>query len=531
MASDAPTPTAPDFDATLRTLEAAMAPGLQAWNGWLEGFAPGSAETRDKRFAAPEWREHPLFDALRRTYLAFGEHVASGIAQAEVDEETRARLRFWSGVMVDAMSPSNFPLTNPQVLKRTVETGGENLRRGLEHLQADLKSGQLTHTKPGAFEIGRDIAATPGKVVKRTPLYELIQYSPTTDTVGEIPLVIFPPWINRYYILDLGPEKSFVRWAVEQGLTVFMVSWKSADESLKDIGLDDYVLRGQVDAIETVRALLDVPAVHVIGYCVAGTTLSATLAWLEAQGRADEVASATFFTAQVDFEDAGELKHFLGDEHLAMLDPNAAVVDGRVMAATFNMLRSRDLVWSTVVNQYLLGEEHPSFDLLHWNGDVTDLPAAWHRDYLETLYKANRLVERGGVSVAGTPIDLTTVRTPAYVQAGREDHIAPAKSVWKLTHHLSGPVRFVLAGSGHIAGVVNPPAAGKYGYWVNEDGAENLDSFIAGATEHKGSWWPDWLRWMQAHGGGQVPATGALIPGGGSLPAIEDAPGSYVRQR
>ena len=529
---DIPSPVpAPEWDASLHTLEAAMAPGLQAWNSWLEGFAPGSAEARDKRFAAPEWREHPLFDAMRRTYLAFSSQVAAGIAGADVDDATRAKLGFWSGVLVDAMSPSNFPLTNPQVLRRTIETGGENLRRGLDHLQADLKTGKLTHTAPGAFELGRDIAATPGKVVKRTPLYELIQYSPTTERVGATPLLIFPPWINRYYILDLGPEKSFVRWAVEQGLTVFMVSWKSADESLRHVALEDYVLRGQVDAIETVRGLLDAPAVHVIGYCVAGTTLTATLAWLQAQGRADEVASATFFTAQVDFSEAGDLMHFLGDEHLAMLDGDSGVVDGRVMAATFNMLRSRDLVWSTVVNQYLLGEDHPSFDLLHWNGDVTNLPAAWHRDYLETLYKANRLVEPGGVSVAGVPIDLATVRTPAYVQAGREDHIAPAKSVWKLTHHLSGPVRFVLAGSGHIAGVVNPPSAAKYGYWVNDGGAESLDQFIEGATETKGSWWPDWLRWIETHGGGQVTADGARMPGEGDLPALEDAPGLYVRQR
>lgn len=534
MQNDDPDAPKPPWDANLRTLEAAMAPGLEAWNGWLEGFAPGIAAKRDKRFQAPEWAEHPLFDALRRTYLAFGEHLARGIAQADVDEDTRTRLRFWSMVMVDALSPSNFPLTNPEVLKRTAETGGENLRQGLEHMLADMKRGQLTHTAPGAFEIGRDIAATPGKVVHRTPLYELIQYSPTTDTVLGPPLIIFPPWINRFYILDLGPEKSFVRWAVEQGLTVFMVSWKSADESMAGTTLDDYVLRGQVDALDTVRDLLGVPAAHLIGYCVAGTTLAATLAWLAAKGRADEVASATFFTAQVDFTEAGDLQHFLGDEFGGLLDAGASgsgVVDGRVMAATFNMLRSRDLVWKTVVDHYLLGREHPGFDLLHWNGDVTNLPAGWHKDYLERMYKANKLIEPGAISVEGVPIDLTSVATPTYVQAGREDHIAPAKSVWKITHHLRGPLRFVLAGSGHIAGVVNPPAARKYGFWVNEDAPADLDAFIAGATEHKGSWWPDWMRWIESHGADRVPATGARVPGKGSLPALEDAPGTYVRTR
>lgn len=527
-------PPAPDWDASLRAMEAAMAPGLEAWNGWLEGFAPGVADKRDKRFAAPEWGEHPFFDALRRTYMAFGDHLAHGIEQAEVDEETRAKLRFWSGVMVDALSPANFPLTNPQVLRRTVETGGENLRQGLEHFSEDLKRGQLTHTARNAFELGRDIAATPGKVVRRTPLYELIQYSPTTEQVFETPLIIFPPWINRFYILDLGEKKSFVRWAVEQGITVFMVSWKSADENMAGTTLDDYVLRGQIDALDTVRELLGVPSAHLIGYCVAGTTLAATLAWLAAQGRADEVASATFFTAQVDFSEPGDLKHFLGPDFSHLLESgtgSTGVVDGRVMAATFNMLRGRDLVWSTVVNHYLLGEEHPGFDLLHWNGDVTNLPAGWHKTYLETHYKANKLVEPGGIAVGAVPIDLSTVRTPAYVQAGREDHIAPAESVWKITHHLSGPVRFVLAGSGHIAGVVNPPAANKYGYWINEGGAESLDAFIAGATENKGSWWPDWLRWIEGHDPKRVPATGARVPGQGSLPALEDAPGTYVRTR
>jgi polyhydroxyalkanoate synthase len=395
----------------------------------------------------------------------------------------------------------------------------------------DLGKGQLTHTDPQAFEVGRNIAITPGKVVKRTPLYELIQYSPTTPEVLETPLIIFPPWINRFYILDLNPKKSFILWAVEQGLTVFMVSWKSADESLVDIKMDDYVL-AQIDAIDTVRELLDVAAVHTIGYCVAGTKLAATLALLDARGEADKVASATFFTAQVDFSEAGDLSLFLGDEQMQMISQVSAekgYMDGRYMAATFNMLRGRDLIWNYVVNNYLMGEDYPPFDLLHWNGHTTNLPAKWHQIYLKQLYQENRLVQPGGITIDGTPIDLGRVRTPTYVQAGREDHIAPPQSVWKITHHFKGPLRFVLAGSGHIAGVVNPPDAQKYQYWINEDKVSTLDEFVEGAREVKGSWWPDWLTWLKSHGEQTVFAIDARQPGAGKLPAIEDAPGSYVK--
>jgi polyhydroxyalkanoate synthase len=303
---------------------------------------------------------------------------------------------------------------------------------------------------------------------------------------------------------------------------------------MKDTTLDDYVLRGQVDAIDTVRELLGVPAVHAIGYCVAGTTLAATLALLEARGEADKVASATFFTAQVDFSEAGDLNLFVGDETLQLIDQIAAekgYLDGRYMAATFNMLRGRDLIWSYVTNNYLLGEDYPPFDLLHWNSDTTNLPATWHRAYLKDFYRDNKLVLAGELEVEGTPIDIHRVKTPTYVQAGREDHIAPAASVWKITHYFEGPLRFVLAGSGHIAGVVNPPEAQKYQYWTNEKKVATLEEFVAGATEHKGSWWPDWRAWIEGQAGGKVPAKGARIPGKGKLKAIEDAPGSYVRAR
>jgi polyhydroxyalkanoate synthase len=398
----------------------------------------------------------------------------------------------------------------------------------------DIRKGQLTHTDEEAFEVGRNIAVTPGKVVKRTPLYELIQYSPTRDEVYETPLIIFPPWINRFYILDLNPKKSFIKWAVDQGLTVFVVSWKSADESLAETTLDDYVMRGQVDAIDTVRELLGVEQVHLIGYCVAGTTLAATLALLEARGQADKVASATFFTAQVDFSEAGDLNLFVADETLQLIEQISAdkgFLDGRYMAATFNMLRGRDLIWSYVTNNYLMGEDYAPFDLLHWNSDTTNLPAKWHQSYLRDFYRDNKLVRAGELVVDGTPIDIHKVRTPTYVQAGREDHIAPAASVWKITHYFQGPLRFVLAGSGHIAGVVNPPEAQKYQYWTNDEKPASLDEFVAGATEHKGSWWPDWVEWIGALSERKIPAKGPRVPGKGKLKAIEDAPGSYVKAR
>lgn len=508
--------------------------------GLLTGLVTGDAALaavadKDRRFNADQWRQTPIFDLIRQAYLLLCDHWMRGIDAIEgIEPHQRERLKFATRTVIEAMSPSNFPLTNPVVLERIVETRGESLLRGMEHMLADIGRGQLTHTKAEAFEIGRNIAATPGKVVHETPLYQLIQYAPATPDVLATPLLIFPPWINRFYILDLNPRNSFIRWAVDQGITVFVVSWRSADASMADVTMDDYVLGGQLDAIDTVRTLLKVDQVHTIGYCVAGTALAMTLAYLAVTGNAGKVASATFFTAQVDFADAGELKLLVGDEQIELLSAmgkESGVTDGRVMAATFNLLRSRDLIWSYVINNYLLGEDYSEFDLLYWNSDTTNLPAKWHRAYLEELYRDNLLVVPNRLSIGGVPLDLTKIETPAYVQAGREDHIAPPGSVWQLARQLNGPVRFVLAGSGHIAGVVNPPAANKYQFWTNEDAVDSLDQFIAGASETKGSWWPDWLRWIQERSGGTVPAKGARIPGRGKLKAIEDAPGRYVRMR
>jgi polyhydroxyalkanoate synthase len=522
--------------ATIERAEAFWTDSLNLWQRFLDPKAAPADDgkhARDKRFAAPQWRDNPLFDWIRQSYFLISDHMLANIdALAGVDDRQKEQLRFAAKGFLEAMSPSNFPATNPVVLEKTIETGGENLLKGLQNMLADIAKGQLTHTDPNAFELGRNLATTPGKVVKRTPLYELIQYSPTTDKVLAVPLVIFPPWINRFYILDLTPEKSFIRWAVEQGITVFMVSWKSADASMSEVVWDDYV-EAQIDAIDTVREGLKVDAVHTIGYCVAGTTLAATLAVLAARGEADKVKSATFFTAQVDFSRAGELLNFVDDEQLktiATLSPEG-FLDGRYLALTFNLLRGRDLIWNYVTNNYLLGQDYTPFDLLHWNGDTTNLPAKWHMSYLTDLYRDNLLAKPGALSVGGTPVDLTRVKTPSYIQAGREDHIAPAESVWNITHIFTGPVKFVLAGSGHIAGVVNPPSLGKYQYWLNPKPAGTLAEFVAGAIETKGSWWPDWIGWLHDQDDSTVAAKGSRKPGKGSLEALEDAPGSYVRTR
>ena len=517
--------------------------GMALWEDILAQYGIGDAGApeataepelprKDRRFADPAWREQPVFALIHQTYLLFAERLGEMVDEVGgIDKQEREQLRFALKSVLDAMSPANFPLTNPVVLERTLETHGANLIRGMERLAADLEKGQLTHTDSSAFKLGENIACTPGKVVHETELYQLIQYSPATEEVLGVPLVIFPPWINRFYILDLNPKKSFVKWAVDQGLTVFMVSWRSADESLADVVWDDYV-RAQIEVIDFVRQRLSVPAVHAIGYCVGGTTLAATLAILARRGQADKVKSATFLTAQVDFERAGDLTLFVDDSQLELVRQasQGGYLDGRYMAATFNLLRGTDLIWNTVVNHYLLGEDYPAFDLLHWNGDVTNLPAKWHEAYLRDCYRDNKLVEPDALSADGTPIDLRLIETPAYVQAGREDHIAPPDSVLRMLDHLKGPKRFVLAGSGHIAGVVNPPAAGKYQYWTGKPRA-TIAEYLARATEHPGSWWTDWIAWLEAQDPSKVPAKGKRAPGGKGDKVIEDAPGRYVAMR
>jgi polyhydroxyalkanoate synthase subunit PhaC len=514
---------------------AAYQHAMDAWGQILAPLAKAGRDKvnpKDRRFNAPEW-EHPAFDLMRQGYQMMSDYIVGAADALEgVDDDQKAKLNFAVRQIVDAMSPANSPYTNPVALQKAVETKGASLMKGLAHMAADMQKGQLTHTDPNAFTLGENIAATPGKVVHETPLYQLVQYNPATAKVLQTPLVIFPPWINRFYILDLTAEKSFIKYCADQGITVFIASWKSADASMKDVIWDDYIA-AELDAIDAICEILDVQSVHTIGYCVAGTTLAAALSILEQKDEASKVASATFFTAQVDFSEAGELLSFIDDNQLKMIEAMSGegYLDGRFLALTFNMLRGNDLIWSTVVKNYLLGEDYPAFDLLHWNGDVTNLPAKWHKAYLADLYRDNKLVIPGELSALGFPLDLTRVKTPCYIQAGKEDHIAPAVSVWKIRDHFKGPLKFVLAGSGHIAGVVNPPALQKYQYWTNENAVTSLEEFIAGASETKGSWWPDWLNWLNAHSAKTVKADGARIPGGGKRKAIEDAPGRYVKTR
>ncbi|MGB3739076.1 MAG: class I poly(R)-hydroxyalkanoic acid synthase [Pontixanthobacter sp.] len=515
---------------------------LQLWQTVLARYGIGpDAEAeeerdlprKDRRFADRRWSDQPAFALIHQTYLLLAERMKGMVDEMDgLDDAKREQLRFATRAMIEAMSPANFAMTNPIVLERTLEAKGENLVKGMQHLITDLKKGQLTHVDPHAFELGVNIATTPGKVVFETDLFQLIQYSPTTDEVFETPLIIFPPWINRFYILDLNEKKSFIRWAVAQGVTTFIVSWKSADASMKDVVWDDYI-RAQMTAIDHVRERLSVPHVHAIGYCVSGTTLAATLAILHRRGEEAKVQSATFFTAQVDFEHAGELLHFIDDQQIAGIEriSTDGYLDGRYMAAAFNLLRGTDLIWNYWVNNYLLGEDYPAFDLLHWNGDVTNLPATWHKEYLRDLYRDNKLATADAMEADGTPIDLGLVKTPSYVQAGKEDHIAPAQSVWHMRDHFTGPLRFVLAGSGHIAGVVNPPGSGKYQYWTNDSDVATLEEFQAGATETEGSWWPDWVQWLEQQDGAKVPADGKRKPGSKNDAVIEDAPGRYVKTR
>jgi polyhydroxyalkanoate synthase len=498
-----------------------------------EKAQPADLPRSDLRFGDPAWRETPLFALLHQAYLLLGERLPELVSESpELEPRRKQQLAFAVGALIDALSPANFPLTNPVALDRVAKTGGQSLVRGMEHLLADMQRGQLIHSDPDAFSVGENIATTPGKVIHQTRLYQLIQYAPVTERVLKVPLVIFPAWINRFYILDLTERKSFVRWALEQGISVFMVSWKSADETMADIAWDDYIA-AQIEAVELVCTRLKVPSAHVVGYCVAGTTLAAMLAVLARRGDEGVVKSATFLTAQVDFSEPGDLGHFADDAMIATVERlgQRGYVDGRYLAATFNLLRGKDLIWSHVERNYLLGEDRSAFDLLHWNGDVTNLPVTWLRDYLRDLYRDNRLVEPDALSACGEPIDLGRIQTPSFIHAAREDHIAPPGSVWKLMNRLAGPREFLLAGSGHIAGVVNPPAAGKYQYWTGDDTAQTFDAFTADAVEHKGSWWPHWADWLRSHNASSVAARGKRKPGGRGDRVIEDGPGAYVKAR
>ncbi len=492
-------------------------------------------EQGDRRFRDPAWDDHALFDFIKQSYLLTARWLVSTVNGLDgLDEKSRQKIDFYTRQFVDAMAPSNFVATNPEVLRATLETGGENLLRGLNNLLDDLARGEgklaIRMTDLDAFALGRNLALTPGKVVFQSDLIQLIQYAPTTGQVHRRPLLIIPPWINKYYILDLQPKNSFIRYAVDQGFTVFVISWVNPGPKHTDKTFEDYMIEGPLAALEAMAAATGEAEATVIGYCLGGTLLAAMLAYLAAR-RDKRVKAATFFASLVDFENPGELGVFIDEEQLAAMDAMMAkrgYLEGRHMATTFNMLRANDLIWSFVINNYLLGKEPFPFDLLYWNSDSTRMPYAMHSFYLRKFYQENRLVAPGGITLAGVPIDLRKIRLPVYILSTREDHIAPWLSTYRATQLYRGQTTFVLAGSGHIAGVINPPGVQKYGFWTGSELPPDPADWLAAATHHPGSWWPHWKEWNATHAGDLVPAR---QPGDGELPVLEDAPGSYVRVR
>lgn len=515
------------------------------WQGYLslaanmtrrllgEDVAPVVAPGRsDKRFRDPDWQENIVFDLMKQSYLLTSKWLTERVKHAEgIDPHTREKADFYIRQMANAVSPSNFLFTNPEILRTTLASNGENLVAGMEHLLEDIERGhghiQIQQTDMSAFRLGENIATTPGKVVYQNDLMQLIQYEPTTAEVYKRPLIIYPPWINKYYILDLGPEKSLVKWCLDQGYTVFVASWVNPDARLALKTFEDYMHEGVYAALDAVEKATGETEVNAVGYCIGGTLLACSLAHMAQRGDT-RIKSATFLVTQVDFTEAGELKVFIDEEQISEIEQQmhekGGYLKGSTMASTFNMLRSNDLIWNYVVNNYLLGREPMPFDILFWNADATRLPSAMHVFYLRECYLENKLAE-GRMVLGGEELHLKDVKVPVYLQSSREDHISPYNSVYKATKLFGGPVRFICAGSGHIAGVINPPSSGKYNHWLNDDLPETPDKWFEGATDHKGSWWPDWEQWLSAKSGDMVPAR---KPGSGKLKVLEDAPGSYV---
>ena len=514
---------------------------LKLWNSTATRMLGGEPEAvvvperADRRFKDPSWEESPLFDFIKQSYLLTSRFLMKTVSDAEgLDAKTQAKLTFYTRQFIDALAPSNFVATNPQVLRKTVETRGENLLRGLANMLEDLERGKgnlsIKMTDFDAFEIGRNIAMSKGKIIYQNELMQLIHYEATTDKQHKRPLLIVPPWINKFYILDLQPKNSFIKFCCDSGFSTFVVSWVNPGHELSRKSFEDYMQEGILAALDAIARATSERAVTAIGYCLGGTLIASTLAFMAAK-RDSRIKAVTFFTTLVDFSKPGELGVFIDEEQLKGLEAEMAktgYLEGADMAQTFNMLRANDLIWSFVVNNYLLGKEPFPFDLLYWNSDSTRMPAVMHSFYLRKFYHENKLVEPNAVSLCGTPIDLGRLRLPVYWVSTREDHIAPWVGTYAATQIYRGSKRFVLAGSGHIAGVVNPPASGKYGYWTNEELPADPEEWLAGADYHEGSWWEDWRRWNAAKSGPMVPARN---PGAGELPALEEAPGSYVRSR
>jgi polyhydroxyalkanoate synthase len=486
----------------------------------------------DNRFRHADWQDQFLFDYIKQSYLIAARHMHDAVSSVEgLPEETQKKVNFYTRQYIDALSPSNFAHTNPQVLRETLQSGGKNLLNGLNNLLADIERGGIRMADEKAFKIGVNVATTPGKVVFQNDLMQLIQYAPSTEHAFRQPLLIIPPWINKYYILDLREKNSFVRWAVGEGHTVFVISWVNPDERYAGKSFEDYMFEGPLAALDAIGRATGENRVNVIGYCLGGTLLGATLAWMAEKGD-PRAASATFLGSLLDFSIPGELGVFIDEAQVESLERRMnerGYLEGSEMAATFNMLRANDLVWSFVVNNYLLGKDPFPFDLLYWNSDSTRMPAKMHSFYLRNMYLANRLKEPGGIRLGGVPIDLRKIAMPVYFVSTVEDHIAPWKSTYKGARILSGPKRFVLGGSGHIAGIVNPPSAKKYGYWTRPQLPETAEEWHAGAGWNEGSWWTDWQAWIAGlNGPDRVPAR---VPGKGALQVLEDAPGSYVGVR
>lgn len=489
----------------------------------------------DKRFKDSAWDENALFDYIKQSYLLTARWLQSTVHKVEgMDDKTAKKVDFYTRQFVDAMAPSNFVLTNPEVLRATIESGGENLVKGLENLLGDLERGKgqlaISMTDYKKFEVGKNIAATPGQVVYQNELMQLIQYNPTTEQQHKRPLLIVPPWINKFYILDLRPANSLVKWLCDQGHTVFIVSWVNPDEHLATKTWEDYMTAGPLAAIDAIEQATGEREINMVGYCIGGTLTASTLAYMAEKGD-DRVKSVLYLVTLTDFTEPGELSVFIDEEQLAALEEkmnSQGYLNGQSMATTFNMLRANDLIWSFVVNNYLLGKDPFPFDLLYWNSDATRMPAAMHSFYLRNMYQRNLLVKPCALTLKGVEIDLGKIKTPTFMLSTREDHITPWKSTYAATQLYGGPVKFVLAASGHIAGVVNPPTANKYSHFLNNKLPKDPEQWLAGAKQVEGSWWPEYAKWVQKYAGPKVPAR---QPGDGKLTPIEPAPGSYVKVR
>lgn len=510
---------------------------MNLWDNTLTRMSGGEAkdvvesDPADKRFKAEAWHKDALFGFIRQSYLLTARWLLQLVEQNSSGLEPMAarKLQFFTKQFIDAMSPTNFAMTNPDVLKATLESGGQNLVRGMRNLLEDIKRGHPTTTDENAFKLGENIATTKGQVIFRNRLMEVIHYAPAGKKTHETPLLIVAPWINKYYILDLRADNSFVKWCVDQGHAVFMVSWANPDATLRDVGFEDYMKEGIIAALEAVLKQTKAKSANVVGYCIGGTLLSMTLAWLKAKKKDGMVKSATFLTTLIDFENSGDLKLFVDEEQLALLHQKMSkqgFMDAETMKITFNMLRANDLIWSFVVNNYLLGREPFRFDLLYWNSDSTNLPAKMHEYYLRHMYLNNDLAKPEKLKFAGVNLDIGTIKTPAYFLSTREDHIAPWKATYAGAKMFAGPVNFTLAGSGHIAGVVNHPAAKKYNYWTNAKLPKKPDAWLEKASAHEGSWWPHWNEWLAQYAGKMVDA---VAPENGPLKPLAPAPGTYVK--